>query len=116
VHEPVSFHTALQVTLPTGKRRRGPRRPWAAGFYFGALAALFTGCASSPAPPQAPRGSPAAAGANANLSGFPAEFRQGYADGCASARGSRVRDEKRFAGEPQYTAGWRDGFDICGKR
>jgi hypothetical protein len=55
------------------------------------------------------------AGSGVNLSGFPPEFRQGYQDGCASVRGSRVRNEKRFASEPQYASGWRDGFDVCGK-
>jgi hypothetical protein len=64
----------------------------------------------------APSNPPKPAGASVNLSGFPPEFRQGYADGCSSVQGKRVRDEKRFSGEPQYAAGWRDGFDICSKK
>jgi hypothetical protein len=74
---------------------------------------LLAGCAG-----PVPRGpaTPAAAGANANLSGFPAEFRQGYADGCSSARGSRVRNEPRFKEDLQYASGWRDGYSICSRR
>jgi len=51
-----------------------------------------------------------------NLSGYPPEFRQGYADGCASAKGSRTRDDKRFHSDYQYAQGWRDGNDICKRR
>ena len=53
-----------------------------------------------------------------NLSGFPPEFREGYSDGCNSARavvGSR-KDEKRMKSDPQYAAGWRDGYDMCKNR
>jgi hypothetical protein len=55
---------------------------------------------------------------NVNLGGYPPEFRAGYLDGCATAKrtvGQR-KDEQRFKREPQYAAGWRDGFDICGKQ
>jgi hypothetical protein len=69
------------------------------------------GCARAPiAPEHRP------AGANVNLSGFPPEFRQGYADGCSSAKGPRVRDEARNREQPQYASGWRDGFDICSRK
>jgi len=51
-----------------------------------------------------------------NLSGYQPEFKQGYADGCASARGSLTRNDPRFRSDPQYASGWRDGFDICRKR
>jgi hypothetical protein len=94
------------VTLPTRSRRREPRRPWAAGSLF-ACALALAGCAQDPTSKSGP---------NVNLSGFPPEFRQGYQDGCASVRGRRVRDEKRFKSEPQYASGWRDGFDVCGKK
>jgi len=73
---------------------------------------LVASCTSAPERP----GSPAAAGSNVNLSGFPPEFRQGYADGCSSARGARVRDEARNKQDMQYAAGWRDGFDICRRK
>ena len=51
-----------------------------------------------------------------NLSGYPPEFKQGYADGCASARGRQKRNDARFRSDYQYAQGWRDGFDICRKR
>lgn len=50
---------------------------------------------------------------NINLSGFPQAFKDGYADGCTSARGSMTRDGARFKADPQYAQGWRDGLDIC---
>ncbi len=104
-----SLHTATGVTLPTSSCRREPRRPWAAGFLLLVSAVLVWGCASSTATRRP-------AGADVNLSGFPPGFKQGYADGCASVKGPRVRDETRYRGEPQYASGWRDGFDICRRK
>lgn len=52
---------------------------------------------------------------NINLSGYPPAFREGYLDGCETARaliGVR-KDERRFKSDPQYAQGWRDGHDIC---
>jgi hypothetical protein len=72
--------------------------------------ALLAGCASQPAPRKP------APGAEVNLSGYPAQFREGYKDGCASAGARRVRDESRFKADPQYASGWRDGLDICSRR
>lgn len=51
-----------------------------------------------------------------NLSGYNATFRQGYADGCASAGSSRRRDEARYKAEMDYMMGWNDGHAVCGKR
>ncbi len=53
-----------------------------------------------------------------NLAGYPQAFKDGYADGCATARalvGTR-KDESRFKSDTQYAQGWRDGHDACGKR
>lgn len=52
---------------------------------------------------------------NVNLAGYPPAFREGYMDGCSSAKRNtgQKRDEKRFKHEPQYASGWRDGYDIC---
>jgi hypothetical protein len=78
------------------------------------LAAFWLGgCATSPTPPPAQQTAPAPA---VNLAGFPAVFRSGYGDGCASANASRRRDEARFKSEPDYAQGWRDGYDICRRR
>ncbi|HET9701058.1 MAG TPA: hypothetical protein VFP70_09070 [Burkholderiales bacterium] len=53
-----------------------------------------------------------------NLSGFPPEFREGYSDGCNSARSlvATKKDEKRMKSDPQYAAGWRDGYDMCKRK
>jgi hypothetical protein len=75
---------------------------------FLAVIAL-TACAGPARTPPPP-------GANANLSGFPPPFREGYRDGCSSAGGDRVRDEARFKSDSQYASGWRDGNDICSRR
>jgi len=76
------------------------RRHWAAAAAFGLLAA----CALQPG----------AGPANVNLNGYPPAFKEGYADGCASAMGSYMRSDKRFRSDAQYGQGWRDGRDICG--
>jgi hypothetical protein len=41
--------------------------------------------------------------------------REGYIDGCESARDSEFarRDAKRMAGDRQYAMGWNDGFSMC---
>ena len=53
-----------------------------------------------------------------NLAGYPPAVRDGYIDGCETAKGTRVRrkDAQRFAADPQYSMGWNDGFGICGKK
>ena len=90
------------------------------------LMALAAGCASHPyVPPdraesvaqgterraQAPR--PAY-----NLAGYPPAVREGYIDGCESARHSEYarKDARRIDADPQYAMGWNDGYSICGKK
>lgn len=51
-----------------------------------------------------------------NLSGFPLEYRQGFADGCASATGAERKDAGRFRAEGNYSTGWQDGLAQCRKR
>ena len=53
-----------------------------------------------------------------NLAGYPPAVREGYIDGCESAKHSSYarKDAKRFASDPQYEMGWNDGFGICGKK
>jgi hypothetical protein len=69
--------------------------------------ALLVACATPKPPPP-----------KVNLAGFPPAFRDGYADGCQSAKpySAKHRDDARFARDTQYAAGWRDGYDICRKR
>jgi hypothetical protein len=50
-----------------------------------------------------------------NLAGYPPAAREGYIDGCESAKRSSYahKDAKRMAEDPQYSMGWNDGFSIC---
>lgn len=68
--------------------------------------AVLTGCSSVATDAEKPP---------VNLTGYPPAFRDGYLDGCHSAREPRnvVKDESRFASDSMYAAGWRDGHDIC---
>ncbi|PZP64503.1 MAG: hypothetical protein DI596_01800 [Azospira oryzae] len=71
------------------------------------MATAAAGCATTQ--PSAP---------NVNLSGYPPAFKEGYADGCHSARalfGTR-KNEARFKNDSLYAQGWRDGYDICRQR
>jgi hypothetical protein len=83
---------------------------------------LLTSCAIlQPSPP--PEETPAQAAARRakapppayNLAGYPPAARDGYIDGCESARRSEYgrKDDKRFAADAQYRMGWSDGFSIC---
>ena len=51
-----------------------------------------------------------------NLSGFPLPYRQGYADGCASATGPERKDAVRYGADGNYRTGWFDGLALCRKR
>jgi hypothetical protein len=51
-----------------------------------------------------------------NLSGFPLPYRQGYADGCASAKGAERKDGDRFGADPNYRMGWMDGIALCRRK
>ncbi len=51
-----------------------------------------------------------------NLSGFPLPYRQGYADGCASATGPERKDAVRFGADGNYRTGWTDGLGLCRKK
>lgn len=102
--------------------------PYVRSFVIAAgTAALFAGCATTGvAPPRAaPPAAPASGGTssnveppppNVNLSGFPLPYRQGYADGCASAAGTERKDTTRFAADGNYRTGWQDGLAICRKK
>ena len=71
--------------------------------------AIASGCSSTASKPPESK---------VNLAGFPPAFRDGYNDGCSSAKaliGTR-KDEKRCAQDRQYAAGWRDGYDMCKKK
>ena len=50
-----------------------------------------------------------------NLAGYRPDFKDGYIDGCETAKRSAygLKDEKRFADENQYRNGWKDGYNLC---
>ena len=72
------------------------------------IAAVVLSACAAPKPPPP----------KVNLAGFPPAFRDGYADGCQSAKpgAAKRQDDARFSHDSQYTQGWRDGYDICRKR
>jgi len=53
-----------------------------------------------------------------NLAGYPPAVRDGYIDGCESAKHTPYarKDAARMANDPQYSMGWNDGFSICQKK
>jgi hypothetical protein len=108
--------------------------------FVAALLLALAGCATTPGGPGAIPAYPAAPGAPApsepppepqapptprnveppapklNLSGFPLPYRQGYADGCASATGAERKDAARFSSDMNYRTGWTDGRGLCKKK
>ena len=116
VHPP-----ATESTMWTPTSGRGTI--FASALTFVAL--VLAGCASAPPaptpPPAAPQAAPLPATAEppppaVNLSGFPLPYRQGYADGCASATGSERKDAARFGADGNYRTGWTDGLALCRKK
>lgn len=51
-----------------------------------------------------------------NLQGFPASYRLGFGDGCATGRGSEKKDPVRFGNDGNYRVGWQDGLAQCKKK
>ena len=79
------------------------------------LIIAFAGCASTeqaqrPAGPLSPSARPAY-----NLSGYSPAFKEGYIDGCETAKKSAyaLKDKHRFANDKQYRLGWNDGLSLC---
>jgi hypothetical protein len=92
-----------------------------------ALVLLAAACASPPlAPPPNKPEAPAAAQQRRqqasrptyNLTGYPPAVREGYIDGCESAKKTQYarKDAKRMDADGQYKMGWDDGFSICSKK
>ncbi len=92
-----------------------------------ALLLLAAGCASRPlAPPPDKPEEPAAAAERRtraarptyNLTGYPPAVREGYIDGCESAKRSDFarKDARRMGEDKQYAMGWNDGFSICARK
>ena len=88
-----------------------------------ALTLLAAGCAVVPPAPDRPETTQQAAERRAkasrptyNLTGYPPAVREGYIDGCETAKHTQYarKDAQRMA-DPQYSMGWNDGFSICKK-
>jgi hypothetical protein len=101
----------------------------AAGIVGGCAAPGTTPDTSRTEPAKAPETAPRAPAAKpgmpsnqeppppaVNLSGFPLAYRQGYADGCASANGGERKDATRFAADGNYRTGWADGLALCRRK
>jgi hypothetical protein len=92
------------------------------------LALIVAGCAIRPVqtvppdrpetPVQAQERRTKASRPTYNLAGYPPGVREGYIDGCESAKKSEYarKDAKRFSADAQYSMGWNDGFSICAKK
>ena len=87
-----------------------------------ALAMLASACAMTPAYEDRPETAAQAAQRRAsaprpayNLAGYPPAVREGYIDGCESAKGSEYarKDARRMADDAQYAMGWNDGYSLC---
>ena len=50
-----------------------------------------------------------------NLAGYRPAFKDGYIDGCETAKRSihGVKDKQRFSKDNQYRNGWKDGYNLC---
>ncbi len=83
------------------------------------LCSIIMGCASTdpvkrqrskPSEPLPPSTRP-----TYNLAGYPPAFKDGYIDGCETAKKTSYghKDEGRFSKDSQYRNGWKDGFNIC---
>lgn len=92
---------------------------------FVLVGVALAGCAGPRVIPTAPEEPAAATERRAkasrptyNLAGYPPAVREGYIDGCESAKHTDYarKDAARFASDPQYEMGWNDGFSICGKK
>jgi hypothetical protein len=51
-----------------------------------------------------------------NLSGFPPEYKHGFAAGCESAKDAGGRLPQRPKGDASFVQGWQDGVDYCRPR
>src|SRR5678816_4260569 len=88
---------------------------------------LAAACAAPPlAPPPSQPEAPKAAQERRekasrptyNLTGYPPAVREGYIDGCESAKKTQYarKDVRRMDADPQYSMGWNGGFSFCSRR
>ena len=53
-----------------------------------------------------------------NLTGYSPAFKDGYIDGCETAKKSAygAKDTRRISTDTQYRLGWNDGFSLCRRK
>ncbi len=78
------------------------------------LSAVLTGCASPFL--RAGADDPAHVTDSINLSGFPPEYKRGFAAGCENAKDASARPVQRPKGDASFVQGWQDGADSCRSR
>jgi hypothetical protein len=82
-----------------------------------AFAVFLGACASLPSGRSESSDRPASRSApNVNLSGYNAAFKEGYADGCDTARVAQRRNAQRYGTDTDYTMGRNDGRTMCARR
>jgi hypothetical protein len=78
---------------------------------------VIAGCASTNTSKKMKPSDPLASSTRPtyNLAGYPPAFKDGYIDGCETAKRSvyGLKDEQRFAEDNQYRNGWKDGYNLC---
>jgi hypothetical protein len=80
------------------------------------LVTTFTGCTTTTNQGERPPGPlPAITRPVYNLTGYSPAFKDGYIDGCETAKKTRfgLKNKNRFSTDTQYKLGWNDGFSIC---
>lgn len=106
------------MTAPRDDRHASMKSPLSLAI----AALLVAGCATVPEPPPAkPTAPPLPRTAEpppppVNLTGFPLPYRQGFADGCASASGPERKDAVRYPADGNYRMGWLDGLAQCRRK
>jgi hypothetical protein len=78
------------------------------------LCAALVGCASRS--PRVGADDPAQVTKSINLSGFPPEYKRGFAAGCENAKDVSGRTAPRPKGDASFVQGWQDGIDYCRSR
>lgn len=121
----LEFYSAIHVATrfafairPSTRDATLPAMPRLLALLVGALL-LVGACATVPDQPPAEQPLPRTAEPPpppVNLSGFPLPYRQGFADGCASASGTERKDAVRFPADGNYRTGWQDGLAQCRKK
>jgi hypothetical protein len=79
------------------------------------LVTTFAGCTTTGQGERPPGPLPATTRPVYNLTGYSPAFKDGYIDGCETAKKTRFgfQNKNRFSSDTQYKLGWNDGFSIC---